>query len=137
MRDATNEFREMMKDLMFGQDGLFKDLPEEQKAAGIDFINSTTIVDTESGEAELSHDKKYQVFALSEDGRYLLSIVEQKNYLTFYGTESEALKLWDKLRYCFDFAEELGFIRNINLVDSIHCFDSQEDMQEYIDERWG
>lgn len=80
--------------------------------------------------------KIYQVFELSEDGRYLLSTVEQRNYLTFYGTEKEGLKLWDKLRYEFNFFKELGFTRNITLVSAIHMFETQEDMQEYIKERW-
>lgn len=81
--------------------------------------------------------KIYQVFELSEDGRYLLSTEEQRNYIAFYGTEEEGLKLWDKLSYEFNFFKELGFIRKITLVSAIHMFESQEDIQEYIKERWG
>lgn len=132
MIDVTKEFRDMMKDIMFGKDGYFKDFTEDQKAKGLELIENTRLVNTDSDENQLFSDKKYQVFELSQDGRYLLSCIGHKDYLIFFGTEREGMQIWQKLIFSIDLLKECKLMRTINLVNAIHYFDSQEDMQEYL-----
>lgn len=43
-KETTEAFQDMMKDLLFGEKGFFKDVPAVRKAAGIEIIDNTELV---------------------------------------------------------------------------------------------
>lgn len=134
-KEVTESFQNMMEDLMFGKNGFFKELPEEQKAAGLEVINNTTlsIIGTGTNDLFQKDEKVYQLFKLSSEGKKVFAKMGRK-WIEFFGTEDQGMKIWEKLRIKIDLYKELDIYLNINLVESVHYFDTLEDMKAFINE---
>ena len=53
MDNFNDEFRNMMKDLLFGSNGFCKDAPEERKAEALEIINNTELKTLEQVQQDL------------------------------------------------------------------------------------
>lgn len=136
LSEQTNQnFQTMMKDLLFGEQGYFNDVPANRKAAAIGIIDNTELheLGTCGNDIFPKEIKLYQVFKLSSEGKKVFAMMGRK-WIEFFGTEDQGMEIWEKLRIKIDLYKECDIYLNVNLVESVHYFDTLEDMKAFINE---